>query len=472
MDDLTKRSATEVVGMLRSGEVTPLDALDALAARAEKVDGIVNALPIRFFDTARETARRWQRPAVGEQSAMLCGLPVAVKDYNDVGGQITSHGSPVYVNNQAECDDSMVRRLREKGGIPYAKSNVPEIAGGHTYNPVWGVTRNPWHPGRTAGGSSGGAAAALASGTAWLATGSDLGGSLRTPSGYNGTVAVRPTPGLLPRARPAAPFDPLLVDGPMARNVRDTALFLDVMCGNDPHDPLSRPSSVSYQPWVDKDPGRFRVGFSADLGAVAVDREVRAVVGDALKHVEAAGGDVTDDYPDFSGAYDTFQTLRAHLLASLHGHLLDDHREALKDDIAWNIQFGRDLTSARLREAERSRGALVHRVIDYFDTQDLLICPTAPLPAFPTDWTWPAEIEGTQLNTYIDWISITFFVSLTGCPVLAMPCGRTAEGIPIGFQIVGPPHSEGKLLSIAARIEESVGIASMLPVTPQTEVPS
>lgn len=467
--DLTQRTATEMVTLLRAGDLTPHDALDAVEARIDLVEGTVNALPIQFLDAARAAADGWRRPADGDPTALLAGLPVAVKDYNDVGGQITSHGSPVFATNRPARDDATVRRLRAAGGIPYAKSNVPEIAGGHTYNPVWGATRNPWNPGRTAGGSSGGAAAALASGTAWLATGSDLGGSLRTPSGYNGTVAVRPTPGLVPRSRPGAPFDPLLVDGPMARNVRDTALFLDAMCGGDRHDPLSRPGLMSYLPWVDRDPDTFRVGYSADLGEVAVDAEVRRVVGDGLKHVEAVGGDITSDCPDFSGAYEAFQALRAHLLASLHGHLLDDHRDQLKDDIAWNIQFGRNLTSEQLRVAEQTRSALVHRVIDFFDAHDVLICPTAPMPAFPVDLAWPTEIDGTELRTYIDWISITFFVSLTGCPVLAMPCGRTASGTPIGFQIVGPPHSEGELLSIGAQIETSVGLANLLPITPKSK---
>ncbi|MGW4094914.1 amidase [Nocardia sp. NPDC004750] len=466
MTELINRSATEMVAMLSVGEISPTDALDSLEKRIAVVDGRVNALPIRFLDAARAAAAKWTPPVPGTARAVLAGLPVAIKDYNDVAGQLTTNGFRGAVEHRAPKDDAVVARLRAAGALPYAKTNVPEIAGGHTYNEIWGVTRNPWHLDRTAGGSSGGSAAALASGMAWLATGNDLGGSLRTPSGYNGTVGLRPTAGTIARGRPAVPFDALFVEGPMARDVRDTALLLDAMAGADRHDPLSREPATRYRKWVDREPGRFRAGFSLDLGTLPVHAEVRRVVGDAVKHVEAAGGDVTTDCPDFSGAYDTFQVLRAHLLASLHDELFETQRELLKSDIVWNIEFGRALTSQRLREAERARGELAHRVIDFFDDHDVLICPTAPLPAFPADWSWPKSIDGFATMTYIDWIAITFFISLTGCPVLALPCGRTAEGTPIGFQIVGPPRSEGMLFSIGAQIEKSVSLAPQLPITP------
>ncbi|ODU07502.1 MAG: amidase [Pseudonocardia sp. SCN 72-86] len=454
-----------MVALLRSGDVTPIDALDALAERIDAVDGLVNALPIRFLDAAYEEASRW-RPS-GATGTLLAGLPVAIKDYSDVAGQVTSHGFRGTAHRRAVADDAVVARVRAAGGIPYAKTNVPELAGGHTYNEVWGATRNPWHLGRSAGGSSGGSAAALASGTAWLATGGDLGGSLRTPTGWTGTVGLRPTAGTIARGRVAVPSDVLNVEGPMGRDVRDTALLLDAMAGAHPCDPLSREPGESYRAWVDRRPGPFLVGFSADLGIVPIDPEVRRLTTDALRHVVAAGGEVTDEHPDFTGADDTARTLRAHLFATLHEDLLRTERDLLKTDIVRNVEHGLGLSSADVRRAERDRGALVARVAAFFTHHDLLVCPTAPLPAFPVDHDWPREIAGTPLRSYVDWIAITHVVSLTGCPILALPCALTAAGTPIGLQLVGPPRSEGRLLTIGRRIEESVGIARTLPIEPR-----
>lgn len=466
MNDLISRSATEVVGLLRNGDVTPLELLDALEAHVESTDGAVNALPIRFFDYARDAARRHMKahPKPTDRG-WLAGLPVAVKDYNDVAGQITSHGSPIFAETRAVTSDAMVAQIERHGAIPYAKSNVPELAGGHTYNPVWGATRNPWHLGRSAGGSSGGAAAALASGSAWLATGNDLGGSLRTPSGYNGTVAVRPTPGRVPRRRPATPFDPLWVEGPMARNVEDAALMLDAMVGYDRHDPLtSEPPASSFAESLDACDGPLRIGYSPDLGHVPVDDDVRRTTRRAMNHFEALGAEVTDGCPDFAGAYDAFQSLRAHLIATLHGYLLAEHRNRIKDDIVWNIELGLGQPISDLQDAERTRGALIHRVADFFEHHDVLVCPSAPLNPFPVEWTYPHRVAGVESQTYVDWISITFIVTLTGCPVVAMPCGLSTDGLPVGIQMIGPPRSEARLLAIAAQFERAVGVADQLPI--------
>lgn len=469
MTDLIHLTAREVVRLLRDGDVTPIEVLDALEQHVRTTDTAVNSLPITFFDDAREQAAEFLRcrPDPTERG-WLAGLPVAIKDYNDVAGQITSHGSPIFADTRATESDAMVRMLARHGAIPYAKTNVPELAGGHTYNTVWGATRNPWHLGRSAGGSSGGSAAALASGSAWLASGNDLGGSLRTPSGYNGTVALRPSPGRVPRRRPASPFDPLWVEGPMARNVGDVALMMDAMTGFDRNDPLTtEPPRHSFsEQLTDVDPN-LRIAYTPDLGQLPVDPEIRAVTADAMRHVEALGADVTTDCPDFTGAYDTFQTLRAHLLAALHGHLLATDRDRVKDDIVWNIERGLNQSVSAVQQAERTRGELFHRAVDFFEHHDVLVCPSAPLNPFPVEWTFPRRIDGTDCETYIDWISITFMVTLTGCAVVALPCGLSSEGLPVGVQLIGPPRSEPRLLALAAAIEKSVGIADQLPITPR-----
>ena len=266
MNEFCSLSAREAVRRLRRRDISPLELVEAAAARIEEVEPRVNALPIRFLDVARDEARRFPR-GPREHPGWLAGLPIAVKDYNDVAGQLTTNGSPIYADNRAVSDDRTVATLRGNGAIPLAKSNVPEFAGSHTFNPVWGVTRNPWNLGRTAGGSSGGAAAALAAREVWLANGSCLGGSLRIPASFCGIVGLRPSPGVVPRGDGLPAFDTLWVDGPMARDVPDLALMLDAMALLTRHDPLSRPVPAGgFQAALDAAGPPRRVGFSADLG--------------------------------------------------------------------------------------------------------------------------------------------------------------------------------------------------------------
>lgn len=466
MTDLIGLSAREVVRRLRAGSVTPLQLLDVLEEHVSAADETVNALPVRFFDDARERAAEFMRsrPRPTDRG-WLAGLPVAIKDYNDVAGQITSHGSPIFATTRATCSDATVRMLESRGAIPYAKTNVPEFAGGHTYNTVWGTTRNPWNSARSAGGSSGGSAAALASGSAWMATGNDLGGSLRTPSGFNGTVAVRPTPGRVPRRRPDIPFDPLWVEGPMARDVADTALMLDALTGFDPRDPLtSDPPQRSFVEQLDEIDARPRVAYSPDLGQVPVEQDVRRTTSEAMKHFEAFGADVTVDCPDFRAAYDTFQVLRSHLLAALKGDLLETDRHRINADIIWNVELGLGQKISDVRRAERARGELFHRMADFFADHDVLVCPAAPLNPFPAELAYPDRVDGVEARSYIDWIAITFMVTLTGCPVVALPCGLSEDGLPVGVQLIGPPRSEARLLAIAAQFERQVGVSDQLPI--------
>ena len=469
MTDLIRSTATEVVHLLRAGEVSPTEVLRVLEDHVLATDEAVNALPVRFFEAARAAAAQLERERpVPPDRGWLAGLPVAIKDYNDVAGQLTTNGSPIFADSVAAESDAMVRQVEAHGGLPYAKSNVPEFAGGHTYNTVWGATRNPWHTGRSAGGSSGGSAAALASGSAWLATGNDLGGSLRTPAGYNGVVGVRPTPGLVPRKRPPVPFDALWVEGPMARNVADAALLLDALAGPDAHDPLTRERPErSFVEQLDRLPEFLRVGYTPDLGVLPVEREIRDLTERSLSHLRDIGADVTGEAPAFTGAYETFQTLRAQFLATVRGDLLETDRHRIKDDIVWNLELGLSQSLADVQAAERDRGELIHRTMDFFADHDILVVPSAPLSPFPVDWTAPSSIEGIPMRTYVDWISITFIITLTACPVVALPCALSSEGLPVGIQLVGRPGSEGTLLAVASALERSVGIAEQLPIVPR-----
>ena len=271
MGELWQLSATEAVDRLRRADVSPLEMVEAAVARIAAVEPHINALPIRFFDQARAQAKAlpWRS---SDDPGWLAGLPIAIKDYNDVGGQLTTYGSPIYADHRPPADDRTVATLRANGAIPIAKSNVPEFAGSHTFNPVWGITRNPWDPTRTAGGSSGGAAAALAAHEVWLANGSCLGGSLRIPASFCGVVGLRPSPGVVPRGDGLPAFDSLWVEGPMSRSVSDIALMLDAMVGLSTHDPLSRPvPPAGYQASVRHARPPSRIGFSPNLGLRSID---------------------------------------------------------------------------------------------------------------------------------------------------------------------------------------------------------
>jgi amidase len=455
--ELWELTATEAVARLRRGEASPLEMVDAAAARIEAVEPRVNALPIRFLDVAREQARGFRRDA-NDHPGWLAGLPIAVKDYNDVGGQLTTLGSPIYAQHVAPEDDRTVATLRANGAIPVAKSNVPEFAGSHTFNPVWGVTRNPWDLGRTAGGSSGGAAAALAAHEVWLANGSCLGGSLRIPASFCGIVGLRPSPGVVPRGDGLPAFDSLWVDGPMARNVPDLVLMLDAMAALTPHDPLSRPvPEGGYQTAMARGRPPRRIGFSADLGLRKVDPEVAAICEAAARRFTAMGTRVEAATPDFSGAIDAFQVLRALLFADVRGALLPGERHRINPDIVWNIEKGLTLTAEEIITARRARAALFHRVARFFDDHDLLVCPTVAVPPFPVEQRFPTEIAGEALNTYIDWMFLTFVITLTGCPAISIPCGVTRDGLPVGLQLVGRPHGDAALLGQARLVEQAIG---------------
>ena len=469
MQKLTSLSATKAVDLLARREVSATELLDAAIERIEEVDGDVNALPIRCFDEARNRARQIDRTKPGDEASLLRGLPIAVKDYNDLAGVRTTYGSPIFADNTPTISDATVARLEANGANPIAKSNVPEWAGGNTFNPVFGATRNPWNLNMSAGGSSGGSAAALASGQVWLATGNDLGGSLRTPAAFNGIVGLRPSPGVVPRGARLQPFDTLWVEGPMARCVDDVALMLDAGCGHDPIDPLSfDPGPTSYREETRKEVTPARVAFSPDLGIVPMAREVVQICEAAAAKCADLNVAVTDEAPNFTGALDGFQTLRATLLGTMMGPLLDEHRDAISPDIIGNVERGFAVTPEQLFEAERGRAQLYQRMADFFETHDFLLCPAASIAPFPVDQRYVEEIDGVPCKTYIDWFAITFALTITACPVISLPCGFTQNGLPVGLQIVGKPRGEAALLRFARQLERVLGVIGKLPIDPRS----
>ena len=464
MTDLWRLTATEAVAKLRRRDVSPLEMVDAASSRIEVVEPKINALPIRFLDEAREKAKHFPRGS-WEDAGWLAGLPMAIKDYNDVAGQLTTNGSPIYADYRAPADDRTVAVLRGNGAIPLAKSNVPEFAGSHTFNPVWGITRNPWNLECSAGGSSGGAAAALAAGEVWLANGSCLGGSLRIPASFCGIVGMRPSPGVVPRGDGLPAFDSLWVDGPMARNVPDLALMLDAMAVLTTHDPLSRPIPPGgFQAMLKGARPPRRIGFSTNLGLRSIDPEMASLCRTGTRAFTEMGCTMEEEAPDFSGAIESFQVLRALLFADVRGDLLPRERARINPDIVWNIEKGQQLTAAEIIRAQRERHVLFHRVARFFEDHDLLVCPTVAVPPFPVEQRFPSEIAGEKLTTYIDWMFLTFVITLVGCPAISLPCGLTQKGLPVGIQLVGRPHGDAELLGAALLLEQALGFARRVPL--------
>jgi amidase len=455
---LIDRSAHEIVGLLRREEVSPHDLLDTLASRVEQVEPRVNALPTLCWERAHEHAAALLKRPVAERG-LLCGLPVPIKDLTDVAGVRTTRGSTIYAERVPERSDLLVSLLEARDGIVYAKSNTPEFgSGGHTYNSVLGVTRNPWDLSRSAGGSSGGAAAALASGTAWVAHGSDLAGSLRTPSAFCGVVGLRPTPGRVAAGPAADPFGTLGVQGPMARNVTDTALLLDAMCGELPGAPLSLAEPARRFLDCALQPQRpARIAFSEGLGIAKPEAEILDICRKTMDRLTAAGIGVDTPDIDLSAAHKAFHVLRGVSYAMSYEEVLARHREALNPNVIWNIEFGLQLEGRAVSAAYRTRGELFNRTAALLERYDVLICPATIVPPFPVEERYVKEAAGQQFDTYIDWLAITYSLTMLGVPVMAIPCGMTASGLPVGIQIVGKPRGEAALISAARAIEEIIG---------------
>ncbi|NQV45792.1 MAG: amidase [Rhodospirillales bacterium] len=473
MTELYRLNAADMITRLKSGEVSPTEAAEAAYDRIEQVDGHINAMPTLCRDRALSAAKAIeadteQKTARKDDPSWLAGLPIAIKDLVDVAGVRTTYGSPIYADHVPERSDIMVERLEANGAVVIGKSNTPEFgAGGNTFNPVFPSTTTPWGAGRSAGGSSGGAASALASGEVWLATGSDYGGSLRTPASFCGIVGLRPSPGRIANGPNPQPFGTMAVEGPMARSVRDTAIFLDAMVGQHPSDPLSL--ATPEQPFstaATSGSRPRRAAFSRDLGITPVDPEVADICEKAAEALAAEGWEITDEIPDFSKAMATFHTIRAAAFAAGMGELLKTNRDLLKPDNIWNIENGLQQSGADLAQAERDRGALYHAMAEFHASHDLLLTPTACLPPFPVEWRCPEELGGETFENYMEWLRLPCVLSLTGCPVLSLPVGITHDGLPVGMQFCGPYGGEHPVIAAAWQAEQIFPMADAVPRDP------
>lgn len=471
MNELIKLNARQVVELLKKQQVSPLELIDVVADRINEVEQEVNALPTLCLDRAQEHARRiMSNPAEDPPQHYLYGLPIAIKDLTDVKGVRTTYGSSIFSNHIPDSSDYLVERLEANGAIVVGKSNTPEFgAGGNTFNEVFGQTLNPWNTKLTCGGSSGGSAVAVATGETWLATGSDLAGSLRTPASFCSIVGFRPSPGRIASGPNSLLMDTLGIQGPMARNVGDIALMIDAQVGYHPGDPISLPRpSVSFMDSVKKPVKPRRIGYSFDLGISPVDAEVREVCQQALNTWQSLDVVVEEACPDFKQSETIFQTFRGQMFLNFLP-LMENHRHQLKPEVIWNIEKGKNLTAYDIYRAELLRTDLYRSTLSFFEQYDLLICPSAITPPFDVNIRYLEELEGTKFETYISWLKSAAAITLTGCPTISVPCGFTRSGLPVGVQIVGPPRREDRVLSAATIFEMAHEIELATPIDPKNE---
>ena len=439
----------------------------AFLTQIERVNGQVNAIvTLRGAEELlAEAAAADRKLAAGEAVGPLHGLPIAIKDLSLTRGLRTTFGSKLYRNFVPTSDDLYVERVRRAGAIVIGKTNTPEFgAGSQTFNALFGATRNPYDLTKTCGGSSGGAAVSLACGMLPLADGTDLGGSLRNPASFCNVVGFRPSPGRVARLH-ARRGDNLGVHGPMARSVDDVALLFSVMAGPDARDPNSLPEAgTSFRDVPEVDLRGARVAWSERLGRYPVEPAVTAVCNAARSVFAALGCDVVNGEPDFDGVDELFQTLRAEgYVAALRGDL-ERGRAQLKDTVVWNIEQGLKLTPGDLERAARAQAALDARITAFFASHEFLVLPTVQLLPFPVEIEWPRAVNGVAMETYIDWMATCYAISCTGLPAMSVPCGFSADGLPVGLQIVGRRHRDADVLALARAFEQATQFARRRPL--------
>jgi len=445
--------AKKLARLIRARKLSAAEVMQAFIAQIERVNPQVNAIVTFLPEQALKAARALDRRKGPKPP--LAGLPIAHKDLFSTRGVRTTFGSLVYKDNIPEQDALVVARLRTAGAISVGKTNTPEFgAGSNTFNEVFGPTRNPHDLSRTAGGSSGGAGAAVASGMLPFADGSDLAASLRNPGNYCNVVGFRPTPGRVPTYPAVNAWDTQPVIGPIARTVEDAAFLLAAMAGPDRRAPVSiaEPGSVFARP-LKRSFRKVRVAWTRNFRDLPVEPEVTEVLERQRKVFESLGCVVEEDCPDFSGATEAFETLRAVAFAMRYAHLLKDHRAELKDTVIWNIEQGLALDGAKVMRAERLRTEVYHRLRAFLEKYEFLLGPVNQLPPFPVETEYPTEIAGVKLFNYLDWMKSCYYITLASHPAISVPAGFTSGGLPVGLQIVGRYRDDFGVLQLAHAFE-------------------
>src|SRR5215217_1774547 len=455
-DDLCDLFAVDLAARLRRRDVSAREVMAAHLARIQRLNPKVNAIVTLVADRAMEDAARADAAAARDDDlGVLHGLPVAHKDLVDTAGIRTTYGSPFFRDHVPTHDALIVRRMRAAGAIACGKTNTPEFgAGSQTFNTVFGATRNPWDLSKTCGGSSGGAAVALACGMVSLADGSDMGGSLRNPAAFCSVVGFRPSPGRVPSE--SGSWTPLSVSGPMGRSVADVALLLSAISGPDPHSPLS----------IDEDGARFRaslgrtfkdtrVAWWAGLGGIPFEPEIRRVLNSNRRAFEDLGCVIDEAEPDFAGVAEAFPTLRFAANYTQYAPLVRQRPEWVKDTIAFEVQQGERLTAADVGRALARQAQMHEQSRAFFDRYDYFVLPVTQVAPFDVTVPFPTDIAGTPMGTYIDWMRSCWYITFMANPAISVPAGFTSNGLPVGLQIVGRHRGDWSVLQLAHAFEQA-----------------
>jgi amidase len=455
-EEICFSTATDLLRRIRARDVSVSEVLEAHLAQIARVNPTVNAIVTLTAHRARAEAREKDAAlARGEATGPLYGLPVAHKDLIRTRGIRTTFGSPIYRDHVPDEDALLVERLRAAGAITIGKTNTPEFgAGSQTFNEVFGRTLNPYDLTKTCGGSSGGAAVALACGMVPIADGSDTGGSLRNPASFCNVVGLRGAPGRVPAWPTDNAWATLHVPGPMGRTVGDVALMLSAIAGPDARAPLGiADPGARFRGDLGRDFKGVRVAWSRDLGGLPIDARVTAVLDAQRATFEALGCEVVAGQPDFAEARQVFQVLRALTFATRYAGLLERHRHEMKDTVIWNIEEGLKLTAREIGEADVLRTRLYHRVREFMERHEFLLLPAAQVPPFEVTQPYVKEIDGVRMPTYIDWMRVCSDITVTGLPAISVPAGFTDDGLPVGLQIVGRHQDEWGVLQLAHAFE-------------------
>ena len=465
--ELCFMSGRELAHLIRIRKLSAREVMAAYLEQINRVNPRINAIVAKLDDDKclALAGEADQRLARGEKVGPLHGLPIAFKDLESAVGFPFTRGSPIYKGFMPAEDTVLVERLRKAGVLPIGKTNVPEFGmGSHTYNRVYGTTVNPYDLTKSAGGSSGGAGAALAAGLLPIADGSDLGGSLRNPANFNNIVALRPTVGLVPMAPTPLPFVGFAVKGPMVRSVADTAFLLSVMAGTDPRDPGCYPSDPTIFAWaLDRSLSGVRVAWCPDLGGLPLDRRVRSVLDAQRKTFEDLCCIVEEDCPDLSGADKVFLDIRLWLSWNGLGLELQKHRDRMKPEAIWQIESGAKYSGADIAKAMIHHGELLERMRRFQEKYEFLLCAVNQVPPFDAKIDWPKEIEGVKMEHYVAWMKSAYWISATFRPAISVPAGFTSEGLPVGIQIVGRYRDDLGVLQIAHAFEQATGFGHKRP---------
>ena len=466
-DSLCFSSARELARLIRERKFSAREVMVAHLDQIRRINPKINAIVAKLDDDrclalADEADRRLARK---ERVGLLHALPIAFKDHEPAVGFPFTRGSPIYKDFMPQEDSVLVERLRQAGVLPIGKTNVPEFAmGSHTYNKVYGTTFNPYDLTKSAGGSSGGAAAALACGLLPVADGSDLGGSLRNPANFNNVVALRPTVGLVPTAPNPMPFIGFGVKGPMARSAADVAFLLSAIAGPDPRDPAcySSDPTLFLKP-LERSFKGVRVAWCPDLGELPLDRRVRSVLESQRQTFENLGCIVEEACPDLSGADKIFLDIRLWSSFNVLGPLLETHRSQMKPEAIWQIEAGARISATDLANAMIRHGELLERMRRFQSKYAFLLCAVNQVPPFDATLDWPKEIEGVKMENYVAWMKSAYWITTTFCPAISVPAGLTPEGLPVGIQIVGRHRDDFGVLQIAHAFEQATRIGQKHP---------